>query len=151
MAGFHLPIYRQFAAQAAFQVKLEMTALERAVSVFSPKRATAMAHSRFGVQFAGQYAGARREKTSLKNFNPSAGSADSDSIGDLPTLRARSRDLGRNAPIARGARNTSRTNVVGAGLRLSSHLQRECALRDAIGIQPANPMQAAKSAERLAA
>jgi capsid protein len=64
----------------------------------------------------GQYAGARRDKTSMRNFNPSAGSADSDAIGDLPTLRARSRDLGRNAPIARGARNTSKTNIVGGGL-----------------------------------
>jgi len=85
----------------------------------------AMAGKRLGVQFAGQYAGARRDKTSLRNFNPAAGSADSDAIGDLPTLRARSRDLGRNAPIARGARNTSKTNVVGSGLRLSARLQRE--------------------------
>lgn len=77
------------------------------------------------VEFAGQYAGARRNKTNLRNFNPSAGSADSDSLGDLETLRARSRDLARNAPIARGARNTSKTNIVGAGLRLSSSLQRE--------------------------
>lgn len=73
----------------------------------------------------GQHAGARRDKTSMRSFNPSAGSADSDSIGDLPTLRARARDLARNAPIARGARNTSKTNVVGAGLRLSASLQRE--------------------------
>lgn len=73
----------------------------------------------------GQYAGARRDKTSLRNFNPMPGSADSDSIGDLPTLRARSRDLSRNNPIARGSRNTTKTNVVGAGLRMSSHLQRE--------------------------
>lgn len=73
----------------------------------------------------GQFAGARRDKTSMRSFNPSPGSADSDSLGDLQTLRARSRDLGRNAPIARGARNTAKTNVVGSGLRLSAHLQRE--------------------------
>jgi lambda family phage portal protein len=105
-------------------MKNELTRLERAVSVFSPKRAVAMAQSRFMVNFAGQYAGARRDKTSLRNFNPGAGSADADSIGDLPTLRARSRDLGRNAPIARGARNTSKTNVVGPGLRLSARVDR---------------------------
>lgn len=99
--------------------------LERAVSLFSPGRARAMAGTRLGFAFAGQFVGARKDKTSLRNFNPQAGSADSDSIGDLETLRARSRDLARNAPIARGARNTTRTNVVGAGLRMSSHLQRE--------------------------
>ena len=102
-----------------------LTALERIVNVVSPTRARAMAGTRMGVAFAGQFAGARHGKTSLRSFNPSAGSADSDSLGDLPTLRARSRDLSRNAPIARGARNISKTNVVGSGLRLSASLQRE--------------------------
>jgi lambda family phage portal protein len=89
-------------------------------------RAATNFKARTMLNFAGgQYAGARRDKTSMRNFNPQAGSADSDSIGALPTLRARSRDLARNAPIAHGARNTTRTNVVGSGLRLSSHLQRE--------------------------
>jgi capsid protein len=64
------------------------------------------------------------DKTSLRNFRPMAGSADADSIGDLPTLRARSRDLARNTPIARGARNTTRTNVIGHGLKLRSKVDR---------------------------
>jgi capsid protein len=102
-----------------------MTLFERAVNVVSPTRAVSMARSRFAVEFAGQYAGARRDKTSLRNFNPMPGSADADSIGDLPTLRSRSRDLGRNAPIARGARNTSKTNVVGSGLRLTAKVDAE--------------------------
>jgi hypothetical protein len=82
--------------------------LERAINVVAPRRAAAMAQSRFLVNFAGQYAGARYDKTSLRNFRPMAGSADADAIGDLPTLRARSRDLARNTPIARGARNTTK-------------------------------------------
>jgi lambda family phage portal protein len=102
-----------------------MTLFERAVNVVSPTRAVTMARSRFAVEFAGQYAGARRDKTSLRNFNPMPGSADADAIGDLPTLRSRSRDLGRNAPIARGARNTSKTNVVGSGLRLTAKVDAE--------------------------
>jgi lambda family phage portal protein len=103
----------------------KMTALERAVSVFAPQRAARMAGMRYGLTLAGQFAGARRDKTSLRNFNPSAGSADSDSLGDLETLRSRSRDLGRNAPIARGARNTSKTNVVGSGIRLQAKIDRD--------------------------
>lgn len=102
-----------------------MTLTEKAVNLFAPQRAQAMARNRLGVYLSGQYAGARHDKTSLRNFRPSIGSADSDSIGDLPTLRARSRDLARNAPIGRGARNTSKTNVIGSGLRLSARLQRE--------------------------
>jgi lambda family phage portal protein len=74
---------------------------------------------------AGQFSGARHDKTSLKTFNPRPGSGDADTIGDLRTLRARARDLARNAPIGRGARNTSKTNIVGPGLRLSSRVQRE--------------------------
>jgi hypothetical protein len=101
-----------------------MTLLERAINVVSPTRAAAMARSRFMVNFAGQYAGARYDKTSLKTFRPAAGSADADSIGDLPTLRARSRDLARNTPIARGARNTAKTNVIGPGLKLRSKVDR---------------------------
>lgn len=104
---------------------LKMTALERAVSVFAPGRAMAMARGRVGLTLAGQFAGARYDKTSLRNFRPRPGSADSDSLGDLETLRARSRDLGRNAPIARGARNITRTNVVGPGLRLRAKVDRE--------------------------
>jgi lambda family phage portal protein len=103
----------------------QLTLLERAVSVFAPERAARMAGMRYGLTLAGQFAGARRDKTSLRNFNPSAGSADSDSLGDLETLRARSRDLGRNAPIARGARNTTKTNVVGSGLRLQAKVDRD--------------------------
>lgn len=103
----------------------KMTLLERAVSVVAPKRALAMAQSRFLVNFAGQFTGARTDKTSLRKFNPYPGSADADSIGDLPTLRSRSRDLARNTPIARGARGTSKTNVVGSGLRLRAKVNRE--------------------------
>ena len=106
-------------------IGFEPTALERVVSVFSPPRARAMAANRLGLMMAGQYEGARHNKTSLRRFTPSAGSADSDSIGDLETLRARARDLARNAPIARGARTTTKTNVVGSGLRVSASLQRE--------------------------
>jgi lambda family phage portal protein len=100
--------------------------LERAVSIVSPKRAKEMAFTRFGVGLgAGQFSGARHSKTWAKKWTPRAGSADADSIGDLQTLRSRSRDLGRNAPIARGARGTSKTNVVGPGLRLRAKIDRE--------------------------
>lgn len=73
----------------------------------------------------GQYEGARTQKTSLKSWLPHAGSADTDSIGDLIGLRSRSRDLIRNDGIARGARNTTKVNVVGTGLHLRSEVNRD--------------------------
>lgn len=71
----------------------------------------------------GQWEGARSHRTALKTFNPAAGSADSDTLGDLPALRSRSRDLDRNDAIARGARNTSKVNVVGTGLRMKAEVE----------------------------
>lgn len=76
-------------------------------------------------RFAGQYVGGRTDRNALKNWNPLVGSADGDTVGDLPTLRARSRDLVRNAPIATGAVGTVTTNVVGTGLRLRAQINHE--------------------------
>ncbi len=48
---------------------------------------------------------------------------DADSHGhEAETLRARSYDLHRNAPLVTGAVNNMRTNVVGGGLRLQSRI-----------------------------
>lgn len=98
---------------------------ERGLAAVAPKRAMASYQARVAFYGAGQYSGASSTKTSMRNFNPRPGSADSDTIGDLETLRARSRDLSRNAGLARGARNTQKVNVVGTGLRLRAMLQRE--------------------------
>lgn len=66
---------------------------------------------------AGGYTGARSDRRALQEWNPLPASPDSDSIGDLPTLRGRSRDLARNAPLASGAISTVITNAVGTGLK----------------------------------
>jgi lambda family phage portal protein len=71
-------------------------------------RATASAY--FGASNAKEFA----------NWQPSLGSADSDLLPDLETLRIRSRDLGRNNGIASGAIQTHVDNVVGTGPRLSA-------------------------------
>lgn len=62
------------------------------------------------------YAGARIDMATLARYLPMAGSANTDQIRDLPTLRARSRDQLRNTPVALGAINTSVSHVVGTGL-----------------------------------
>lgn len=71
---------------------------------------------------SGGYTGASRQRPALRHFAPPAVDADSDTVGDLDTLRARSRDLVRNAPLAGGAINTMVTNVVGTGLTLQSRV-----------------------------
>ncbi len=56
----------------------------------------------------------------LSSWLPPLGSADSDLLGELPTLVSRSRDLSRNHGVAAGAMQTLTDNVVGTGLRLSA-------------------------------
>lgn len=66
----------------------------------------------------GSYDGAKSTKTSMLRWRPPALSADQDTNPALPTLRARSRDLNRNAPLATGAINIKVGNVVGTGLNV---------------------------------
>lgn len=65
---------------------------------------------------SGGYEGARAERGSLKNWRPRAGSPNSDTTPDLEPLRARTRDLARNAPLVAGALDTKLTCMIGPGL-----------------------------------
>lgn len=65
--------------------------------------------------------GASRVSQQLASWTPFAGSADSDTLLDLPTLVPRSRDLERNNGIAAGGIQTTLDNVVGTGLRLQAN------------------------------
>jgi lambda family phage portal protein len=85
------------------------------------QRAALAAMSMFG----GAYTGARTDSRALKRWNPGLGSANADTIGDLPTLRARSRDLERNSPLAAGAIATATTYTVGTGLWPHPRIDRE--------------------------
>lgn len=72
----------------------------------------------------GAYEGARGDLRELMGWLPMLGSADQDSLGDIPALRARSSDLERNAPIAGGAIVTRLDNVVGSGLMPTPQIDR---------------------------
>jgi lambda family phage portal protein len=97
-------------------------ALDRAIEAFSPRWAGKRLQARVGhalaAQAGGGYHGASSSRRSLAGWNPLAADADSDTLADLPALRARSRDMVRNAPVAGGALNTEVTHVVGSGLSL---------------------------------
>jgi lambda family phage portal protein len=67
--------------------------------------------------------GASTSKGSLKGFQPIPSSPQSDIDANLTTLRARSRDLYMGSPLANSAIATSRTHVIGAGLRLRSRIK----------------------------
>ncbi len=60
------------------------------------------------------------EVRGMENWTPFAGSADFDLIDELPLITARGRDLERNNPLAAGASQTMRDNIVGHSLRFSA-------------------------------
>lgn len=91
--------------------------LDRAIEVVSPRLASERLRHRMLLAAVGGYEGAGGSSGSLFNWSPAGVSADAASIASLPSLRARSRDLIRNAPIATGAINTVATSVVGQGLK----------------------------------
>jgi lambda family phage portal protein len=68
---------------------------------------------------SGAYEGATSDRA-FRNWSYSNGVADAEILGDLNTLRERSRDLYRNNAIGRGIMNTMTINIVGAGLKLQA-------------------------------
>jgi lambda family phage portal protein len=61
----------------------------------------------------------------MRRWAPYPGSADTDLLPELGTIRSRSRDLARNHGVAEGALQTLVDNVVGSGLRLKSRPNRK--------------------------
>ena len=90
--------------------------LDKAIAVFAPRVAARRLQARQFLALSGGYTGARRDRAATSAWNAKAGSPDTDVIVDLPDLRARSRDLERNAPVAGAIIGTTVTHVVGTGL-----------------------------------
>jgi lambda family phage portal protein len=97
---------------------MKIPLLDRAIAVFDPERAARRMKARATMAIVGGFIGGRYDRTSMRTFFAAANSADVDTVYDLITLRARSRDMVRNTPIATGATSTMVTNVIGSGLSL---------------------------------
>lgn len=100
--------------------------LDRAVAALSPRAGIERLKARAMYTYlTGGYTGARTDRRATRDWNPAAQGADADTIGDLPTLRARSADLIRNNGIAAGAIKTVCTKTVGTGLMPYPRVDRE--------------------------
>lgn len=106
-------------------VVVRRTLADRVVDYFAPEKGLARLKARTFLALAGGYQGGRRDRRATRKWRPVEASANADMLPDLPDLRARSRDLVRNAPIATGAVATAVTNVVGEGLTVQSTIDRE--------------------------
>lgn len=91
-------------------------ALDKVIAWIAPGVAVQRLAARNQLALSGGYTGGRIDRAQLSRWMPNAGSATTDIIRDLPTLRARSRDQMRNAPVALGALNTVVSHAVGTGL-----------------------------------
>ena len=105
--------------------KISESWLDKTISYVSPQSGLKRLEARTRLAIAGGYTGARRDRRQTSNWSTVDGSADNVTLPDLSDLRQRSRDLLRNAPLACGAVNTVVTNVVGTGLKVQSHLDRD--------------------------
>lgn len=68
------------------------------------------------------YISSGSSRRSMRGWNPSALSADADTIPKLEEMRASSRDLIMNSPIAAAAVDKYKTHVVGYGLTLQARI-----------------------------
>ena len=97
--------------------------IDRAIAKVSPQWALDREVARRRLEFvnSGYGAGAANtDKKSMIGFPAPGGSANEDIHEHLDMMRRRSRELYMAVPLATGAVNTVRTNVIGPGLRLKS-------------------------------
>jgi lambda family phage portal protein len=110
---------------AGRQLQVKRTPVDRLISFFSPALGVKRQRARLIEAMSGAWTGASTTRRSMRSWITQSSDADSDIIYDLPTLRERSRDLIRNAPIATGAQGTAVANVVGTGLKLQARIDAE--------------------------
>ena len=104
---------------------LQQNFLDKAIAYALPGLAVRRMAQRSQLALSGGYTGAKIDRAQLSRWMPTAGSANADTILDLPMLRARSRDQMRNAPVALGALNTTVGHVVGTGLTYTPAIDAE--------------------------
>ena len=107
------------------RLQIQENWLDKVYKYVAPVKAAERYKARMTLALASSYTGASRTRRSLSEFLPGGGDADTDLLFDLPLLRQRSRDLARNNPLSLGAINTVCTNVVGTGLKLQAHIDRD--------------------------
>lgn len=97
-------------------------------------RLVASGYSHYGASYA---------RKSLIGWMSHSASADEDIADNIKTLRERSRDLYMGVPLATGAIKTIRTNVIGSGLMMNSHID-----RDKLGLTEEQAVEWQKNTER---
>lgn len=101
--------------------KVQANILDRAIAYVAPTYGAKRMAARGMMAVQGGYTGGQYTER-MSYWQPGNGDADADTTRDLRELRARSRDLVRNSPIAGGAIETQVSHVVGTGLQLQARI-----------------------------
>lgn len=108
------------------ELDFKLNLMDRMIAPVFPGWAAKRVVSRMTISaLGGGYIGADKSRRSLMNWLTGGGSADADTLPDLPALREHSRDLVRNTPMGNGAVSTVTTSVVGSGLTLQCAIDRD--------------------------
>lgn len=102
-----------------FDKMVEAVAPEKALKRYAARKTMDILNSGYGD------GGASHSKKSMRGFTATSLSPQKDIDANLKTLVSRSRSLYMTAPIATSAIKTTRTNVVGSGLKLKSRIDYE--------------------------
>jgi len=104
------------------KLRVSANILDKAIMAINPERGLKRMQSKMKYQALsnGGYIGADTSRRSMRSANVVAGSPDKDDLPSLENLRAVARDMYRNAPLVRGAVDTMRFNIIGAGLTVQS-------------------------------
>lgn len=106
---------------------IRLNLIDKILRYFNPRSVVERVRSRMALSNLEEngYITSGSSKRSMRAWNPGANSADQDIIPKLESLRASSRDLYMNTPLATGALRRLRTNAIGFGLRLQCRIDRE--------------------------
>lgn len=105
-----------------------MNLLDKAIAAIAPEVAVKRAHARYKLSILNSGygdGGASHSKNSLRGFTANSKSPLYDIEANHNTLVSRSRSLYMTAPIATSAIKSTKTNVVGSGLKLKSRVDYE--------------------------
>ena len=102
-----------------------MNILDKAIEVFAPVHAVKRKAARMVLNSGYSDGGASYSKSSMRGFTAKSLDPLNDIDANLGTLVSRSRSLYMTAPIATSALKTTKTNVVGSGLRLKARIDYE--------------------------
>jgi lambda family phage portal protein len=109
------------------QEKIQLNAVDKILRYVNPKAALERVRCRAALSGLENYGfiSSGSSNRSMRSWNPVANTADQDIIPKLESLRASSRDLYMNTPLATGAIRRIKTNAIGFGLRLQCRIERE--------------------------